>query len=95
MTHWATFETKEPVGKAGGTVLTIKLHHQFDGTQFLLGRFRLSVTRVPRPVGLGLPEDFRAILATVPELRTEAQKEPAAQPTSGRWTPTGGARSTP
>ena len=74
MTHWATFETKEPVGGAGGTVLTIKLHHRFNAPQFLLGRFRLSVTRVPRPVGLGLPEEFRAILATAPEVRTEAQK---------------------
>jgi hypothetical protein len=72
--HWATFETKEPVGKPGGTRITIKLHHRFNMPQFLIGRFRLSVTRVPRPVGLGVPEDFRAILATVPELRTEAQK---------------------
>jgi WD40 repeat protein/mono/diheme cytochrome c family protein len=73
-THWATFETKEPVGKAGGTRITIKLHHRFNAPQYLLGRFRLSVTRVPRPIGLGVPEDFRAILAIVPELRTEAQK---------------------
>ena len=29
---------------------------------------------MPKPVGLGLPEEFRAILATAPELRTEAQK---------------------
>ena len=38
-----------------------------------LGRFRLSATRSPsrRP---SLPEDFRAILAVAPEVRTEAQK---------------------
>jgi hypothetical protein len=74
VSHWATFETKEPVGKPGGTRITIKLHHRFNTPHFLIGRFRLSVTRVPRPIGLGVPEDFRAILATVPELRTEAQK---------------------
>ena len=39
-----------------------------------LGRFRLSVTRGPKPIGLSLPEDFRAILATAPDVRTDAQK---------------------
>jgi hypothetical protein len=74
VTHWATFESKEPVGKAGGTVITVKLHHRFNAPQFTLGRFRLAVTRVPRPIGLGVPEEFRSILAIVPELRTEAQR---------------------
>ena len=27
--HWATFETSEPIGGAGGTVLTFKMHHRF------------------------------------------------------------------
>jgi WD40 repeat protein/mono/diheme cytochrome c family protein len=71
--HWATFETKEAVGQAGGTVLTIHLRHMYQNI-YTLGRFRLSVTRVPRPVGLGLPEEFREILATTPELRTDAQR---------------------
>ena len=73
MIHWATFETSEPIGGAGGTVLTFKMHHKF-GNAWTLGRFRLSVTRGAKPVGLSLPEDFRAILATAPEVRTEAQK---------------------
>jgi hypothetical protein len=30
---------------------------------------------VPKPVGLGIPDEFRAIVATVPELRTQAQKD--------------------
>ncbi len=72
--HWATFETSAPVGKPGGTVLTIQLHHKFVGNVYALGRFRLSVTRLPRPVALGIPEEFRTILSTVPELRTEAQR---------------------
>jgi WD40 repeat protein/mono/diheme cytochrome c family protein len=74
LTHWATFETASPVGKPGGTVLTIKLNHNYAGNVFTLGRFRISVTKLAKPVGLGLPEDYRAILATVPELRTEAQR---------------------
>ena len=74
VTHWATFETAAPVGAAGGTVLTIKLNHYFAGGVYSLGRFRISATRVAKPVGLGLPEDYRAILATAPEIRTEAQR---------------------
>ena len=54
-------------------MLTFKMHHKF-GNAWTLGRFRLSVTRGPKPVGLSLPEDFRAILATAPDVRTEAQK---------------------
>jgi len=72
--HWATFETKEPIGQAGGTLLTFHLHHKFAGNVYQLGRFRLSVTRQPKP-GLSLPEDFRAVLATAPEVRTEAQNK--------------------
>ena len=70
--HWATFETKEAVGKPGGTVLTFKLHHKYAGNVYQLGRFRLSVTREPKP-GLSLAEDFRAVLANAPEVRSEAQ----------------------
>ncbi len=73
VTHWATFETHEPIGAAGGSVLTFKLHHKF-ADRWTLGRFRLAVTRSAKPVGLSLPEDFRAILATAPEVRSEAQK---------------------
>jgi hypothetical protein len=71
--HWATFETAAPVGQPGGTLLTFDLHHKFVGKVYQLGRFRISVTRQPKP-GLGIPEDFRAIIATAPEVRSEAQK---------------------
>jgi len=72
--HWATFETAEPVGGEGGTVLTIKLHHRYNEA-WTLGKFRVSVTRVPRPIGLGLPETLRQVVATAPEVRTEAQRK--------------------
>ena len=81
--HWATFETSEPVGAAGGTVLTFKLHHRFQNL-WTLGRFRLSVTRGPKPIGLSLPEDFRAILATAPDLRSRGPEEHADELFSGR-----------
>jgi hypothetical protein len=38
------------------------------------GRFRVSVTSVARPVGLDLADDYRAIVATAPEVRTDLQK---------------------
>jgi hypothetical protein len=71
--HWATFETKEPVGGPGGSTLTFKLHHRFNNV-WTLGRFRLSVARQAKP-GLSLPEDLRAALAVAPEVRTPAQAE--------------------
>ncbi len=74
-THWATFETKEAVGGAGGSVLTVTMHHKFNSPGYLAGRFRISVTTLPKPVGLSLPEDFRAILNITPELRSPAQRE--------------------
>jgi hypothetical protein len=71
--HWATFETKAPVGSEGGTTLTFQLPHRY-GKGHMPGRFRLLATRVPRPVGLGLPEEYRSIVAVAPEIRTEAQR---------------------
>ncbi|MFO0908575.1 MAG: DUF1549 domain-containing protein [Isosphaeraceae bacterium] len=73
VTHWATFEAKEPVGKPGGTILTVKMFHRFNAN-YLPGRFRVSLTRLPRPLGLDIAEEYRAILALAPELRSDAQK---------------------
>ncbi len=73
-THWATFEAKEPVGKPGGTILTVKLFHRFQQS-YLPGKFRVSLTKLAKPLGLELAEDYRVILATVPELRTQAQRD--------------------
>ncbi len=72
--HWATFETAEPVGASGGTVLTFRLHHKFENV-YTLGHFRISLTRVPKPIGLSLAEPLREILAVTPELRTQAQRD--------------------
>jgi len=70
--HWATFETAQPVGGPGGTMLTFQMHHKYADA-WTLGRFRLSATRGAKPVGLSLPEDLRAVLAVAPEVRTTAQ----------------------
>ena len=65
VTHWAgCSETLSPIGGPGTTTLTVKPPPQIRGRLDSTGRFRFSITRGPKPVGLSLPEDFRAILAT-------------------------------
>ncbi len=77
VTHWATFETKEPVGAEGGTILTFTLRQTFNANDYMLARFRISVTTVPG-VGLGLSDELRAIVATPADRRTDLQKESLA-----------------
>ena len=73
ITHWATFELKEPLGYEGGTLLTFTLHQNFNSNEHSIGRFRLSVTTGGKP-GLSLSDELRAILATPAADRDEAQK---------------------
>jgi hypothetical protein len=74
-THWATFELKEPLaGYEGGTILTFTLRQTFNANDYLLGRFRISVTTVPG-VGLGLSDELRAIVSTPADKRSDVQKE--------------------
>jgi hypothetical protein len=72
--HWATFQTAQPVGGEGGTVLTFTLHHQYTGPEFSLGRFRISVATAAQPVGLSVAEDLKTVLTTAPDQRTEEQR---------------------
>ncbi len=72
--HAAVFETEQPVGFPGGTVLTFTLHFR-NNTQHAIGRPRLSVTTAPGPVGLqadGLPSSVRSVLRTPPDRWTAA-----------------------
>jgi len=71
--HTALFETAGDVGFVGGSQLRFTLH-QTHGTEHTIGRFRLSVTDAPRPVGL-LPADIRAILVTAQGERTDEQQQ--------------------
>jgi WD40 repeat protein len=74
VTHWATFETKQPLGGDGGTILTFNLHQIFRQVDFAIGRFRISVTTAKNPVGVSYPEDVAALLASDPATRSEAQR---------------------
>ncbi|MGZ0173654.1 MAG: DUF1549 domain-containing protein [Planctomycetales bacterium] len=71
--HWATWETKEPVGSAAGTTFKFVIHQNHTAKQHLLGRFRISATTKKSP-GLSLPESLRAISLVEEKLRTETQK---------------------
>lgn len=68
--HAAIFETAEDVGFEGGSLLTISLDQQFGG-RHTIGRFRLSLSRSPRPVRESqLAKNVVAALLTPPEERT-------------------------
>jgi hypothetical protein len=75
VTHWATFEPKEPLGGDGGTILTFALHQIFSQVDHTIGRFRISVTTAKRPVGLSYPEEVAAILGTEPGQRSDEQRK--------------------
>jgi len=74
VTHWATFETKAPVGHDEGTILKFVIHQNHNAKEHLLGRFRISVTQKSAP-GLSLPESLKAIATSSPEKQTEEQKK--------------------
>jgi len=70
----AVFETKDNVGSGPG-LLTITLEQQFQDGQHTIGRFRISVTKAPRPVNLdGLPKTIADILAVAADQRSDEQK---------------------
>ncbi len=73
--HKAIFETKSPVGAAGGSTLTFTLEQNY-GDNHALGRFRLAATTAPKPlrVNPGLPAEIVAILAVDPAQRNADQK---------------------
>ena len=73
-THWATFETAQPLGLEGGTLLVFRLEHRYPDNKHIVGRFRISVTRAPKGFGLTYPGQVGAILALDPASRSEAQQ---------------------
>lgn len=72
-THWATFETKQPIGYDGGMVFKVSLHHRFKQPNFLFGRFRISIAVDKSDVGVSLADDLRAILTVPATKRSEQQ----------------------
>ncbi len=72
--HAATFETSDDYAGKGNGLLNIELVHNYPGPH-MLGRFRLSVTRSPKPLLPQLPEEIAEILATVSQDRSSEQQQ--------------------
>ena len=73
--HFATLETDKDVGGEGGTLLSITLKHHFVNGNFGLGKFRLSVTNLPRPLNLKkMSADILAIVNIAADKRSDEQK---------------------
>ncbi|MFN7138772.1 MAG: DUF1549 and DUF1553 domain-containing protein, partial [Limisphaerales bacterium] len=69
----AVFETKEPIGYEGGTVLKFDIKQLF-GTDHTLGRFRLSILTEKRDLQADpLTSEQREILNVAPDKRTKEQ----------------------
>jgi WD40 repeat protein/mono/diheme cytochrome c family protein len=79
VTHWATFETKEPINIEGGTLLKVVLHHKFNQPNYVLGKFRISVAVEKTNVGLTLADEYLAIIATPADQRSTSQTEVLAK----------------
>jgi hypothetical protein len=72
--HWATFQTRQPVGDGQEMVWQVRIHQFHEAKDHRLARFRISVTNEPSPVGLSLPEVFAAALTTNVNNRSEAER---------------------
>jgi WD40 repeat protein/mono/diheme cytochrome c family protein len=72
--HWCTFETTEPIGAEGGTLLTFKLNQAYVDKLHSIGRFRISVTTAKSP-GLSLPDHVITALRRATEERSDEQKK--------------------
>jgi len=74
--HVATFELAEPIGDRQGSILAFELKQLFTDITHTLGRFRISITTSPRPVGFeSLPANIVNLLATTADNRNEKQKQ--------------------
>ena len=79
VTHWATFEAKQPVSIEGGTELKVILHHKFVQPDYLVGRFRISVAVDRTDVGLTLADEYKAIVDTPVAQRNPQQSAQLAK----------------
>lgn len=74
--HTAIFELAGNVGEKDGSLLTFTFDQQYPDGIHTLGRFRLSVTDSPRPLGgQQLPADVAAALAVEAGQRTAEQQQ--------------------
>jgi hypothetical protein len=73
--HAAKFELATPFDSAKDRLLELTLYQNFYDGQHSLGRFRISVTNSPTPLGFGLPPSIVATLAKTTNQRTDADRQ--------------------
>lgn len=73
--HAAKFELATPLDSMKDRLLELTLHQNFYDGQHSLGRFRISVTNSPAPLGFGLPPSIVAILAKPAKERSDAERQ--------------------
>ncbi len=78
-THWVTFELKQPLKHTKGTTFSVVLQQNFNQPDFMLGRFRLSVSTSKTPLGLGLPHEIVSILGISAADRDPPEQERLAK----------------
>jgi len=61
--RWATYHFQLPVGFAGGSRIRVRMTQDFD-LKHMVGRFRLALASLERPVGLGLSDELLTQLVT-------------------------------
>lgn len=79
--HEGVIEFAQPIGFPSGTVFTIELD-QLHGGGHLIGRFRLSATQSPLPLGdevFPVPEKITELLAIARASRTDVQQAELAR----------------
>ena len=69
----ATFEVKDQPKIEGRRLLRFDLDHRYQGKDFSLGRFRISITSSPKPINFGLPGNIDSIIAKAENERTETE----------------------
>ena len=71
----AILVAEEPIGFEGGTRLTIRLRHDHEKAQHVLGHFRLAVSSAENPSRhVEIPTKLQKILSLAGDRRTEGQR---------------------
>jgi len=71
--HQAIFETAENDAATGTGLIAAELVQHFSNGRHVLGRFRISITRSPRPINFGLPLEIAQVLALAADSRSAEQ----------------------
>lgn len=72
--HFAVFETQEDFGFQGGTELQFELDHALHDDHNI-GKFRISVTKAPRPVSMNLAEGHLVEILKLPRAKRTGRQQ--------------------